>query len=449
MSSDDLGIAPAPADEAAGAPKLLAGRGVKTRLAVTGGLILAVGAWLTPRVAQTPLSAPQELAAPLIEEQRQAREASRPFMGVQDVAARVREYGVAIRPAAWEAVATSNDFASPTVPPPAPTFGVVVSDTFALTHMAALDGRSPVQLSTANGRVADARVVAYEPATGLVLLHIEPLGIPSVTLAADAPPPGTLAVAAAHVQGRDIAIPVFIIAIDDGRYTIAATDGSLAAGMPIYTLEGELLAITAPDRNEIRAFPAAAAVERLIARAGAGAPPSSIGIAFQQISGPLTPAFGDQGVLVTDVVAGGPADLAGLQRGDVLLAVGEDDISSTEAATRALSSLATDTPASLRVARNGRVRLVEVTPALASAVAARARLRLRDDTAGLEARLLFPADILDTARVAPTARVLSINGQSVTSLLQGQRMLRAARTPMALLLRDGDHMFFAALAPDR
>jgi len=449
MSSDGLGITPAPGDEAAAAPKLLSGRGVKTRLAVTGGLILAVGAWLTPRVAQTPLSAPQELAAPLIEEQIQLREASRPFTGVQDVAARVREYGVAIRPAAGEAVATSNDFASPTGPPPAPTFGVVVSDTFALTHIAALDGRSPVQLSTASARVADARVVAYEPATGLVLLHIEPLGIPSVRLASDAPPPGTLAVAAAHVQDRDIAIPVFITAIDGGRYMIAATDGSLAAGMPIYNLDGELLAIAAPDRNEIRAFPAAAAVERLIARAGAGAPPSSIGIAFQQISGPLTPAFGDEGVIITDVVEGGPADLAGLQPGDVLLAVGEGDTNSTEAATRALSSLATDTPTSLRVSRSGRIRVVEVTPAPAYAVAARARVRPSDDTAGIEARLLFPADILDTARVAPTARVLSINGRGVTSILQGQRVLRTGRNPMAVLLRDSDHVFFAALAPDR
>ena len=160
MSFDGLGTTPTAGDEAAAAPKSLSRRGVKTGLAVISGLVLAVGAWLTPRVAPTPLSAPRELAAPLLEEQVQLRAASRPFMGVQDVAARVREHGVAIHPAAAEAVATSNHFASPTRPPQAPTFGVVVSDTFALTHIAALDGRSSVQLSTAGARVADARVEA-------------------------------------------------------------------------------------------------------------------------------------------------------------------------------------------------------------------------------------------------------------------------------------------------
>jgi S1-C subfamily serine protease len=454
MSSDGLGITPAPGDDATTAPKLLSGRGVKTRLAVTSGLILAVGAWLTPRAAQTPLSAPQELAAPLLEEQAQLREASRPFVGVQDVAARVREYGVAIHPAAAPAVATSNDFASQTGPPQAPTFGVVVADTFALTHIAALDGaaldgRSSVQLSTAGARVADARVVAYEPATGLVLLQIDPLGIPAVRLASGAPPPGTLAVAAAAVQGHDVAIPVFITAIDGGRYTMAATNGSLAAGMPIYNLDGELLAIAAPDRNEIRAFPAAAAVERLIARAAAGSPPLSIGIAFQQISELLTRAFGEEGVIITDVVEGGPADLAGLQRGDVLLAVGEADIGSAETATRALSSMPAATATPLRVSRNGRVRNVVVMPALAYEVAARARARADDGPPGIEARALFPAAAFDRAGIPATARVLSINGVAVSSIPQARRVVRAGRNPMAILLRDGDHLFFAALDPDR
>lgn len=432
---------------ATAAPKLLSGRGVKTRIALTSGLILGVGAWLTPRVAQTPLSAPQELAAPLLEEQVQLREVSLPFEGVQDVPARVREHSVAIRVAAPAAVPTSNDFADSTSPPQTAGFGVIVADTYVLTHNAALDGRSPVQLSTAAARMSDAQVVAYEPSTGLVLLQVQRLGAPPARLAGDAPSPGTLAVAAGHREGRDVAIPVFITAVDGERYTIGAMGGSIVPGMPLYNLDGELIAIAAPEPNGIRAFPAAAAAQRLIAQATAGERPSSIGVAFQQINGLLTRAFGDGGVIITEVVAGGPAGVAGLQDGDVLLAIGEEEVESADRAARALSSMAAGTPTSLRVSRNGRVRVIAVTPALAYDVAARARASAGDDAPGIEARVLLPAAVLERAGIPATARVLSINGRAASSLAQARRELRTGRNPMPVLLRHGDHRFFAALEP--
>jgi hypothetical protein len=64
-----------------------------------------------------------------------------------------------------------------------------------LTHSAALDGRSSVPLATADGRMLDARVAAYELSTGLALLQTEPSTRPSLPLAPDAPAAGTLAVA--------------------------------------------------------------------------------------------------------------------------------------------------------------------------------------------------------------------------------------------------------------
>jgi hypothetical protein len=70
---------------------LLAGGAVKLRIALASGLVLVIGAWLAPRAAQTALSAPLEHAAPLLEEQAQLRDASRPFVGVQELAAAVRQ----------------------------------------------------------------------------------------------------------------------------------------------------------------------------------------------------------------------------------------------------------------------------------------------------------------------------------------------------------------------
>jgi len=430
--------------------KLLSGRGMKTRIAAAGVAILAVGAWLTPRAAQTPtpLSAPQERAAPLLEEQVQLREASQPFLGVQDVAARVRGHSVAIAAPALVAIPTRNDFSEPgTRLPQAAGFGAFVSDTYVLAHSVTLGGRSAVPLSITDGRAAEGRVVVYEPSTGLVLLQTEPLGRLPAALADGAPVLGTLAVAVGRWDGGDVAVPVFVTGTGGDRFTITALNDDIRRGMPIYTLQGELLAIAAPDGAEVLAFPAREAAARLIARAAAGERRSSVGVTLQQPVGALARTFGDTGVVVTDVVTGGPADQAGLQAGDVLLAIGDIDVDSVDTARRALSSREIGIPTTLRIVRGGRGRTIEVTPALAYEVAALARARAQDATPGLEVGILFPAPVLDREGVPPAARVISINGRPISSLAQARRELRPGRSPALMLLRQGDDRFFAAIDP--
>src|SRR5712691_4397084 len=76
--------------------KLLARAASKIRIAVASGLVLIVGAWLTPGATQATLSALQEHAAPLLEEQVFLKEASQTFVGVQDVAAKARAHSLGI-----------------------------------------------------------------------------------------------------------------------------------------------------------------------------------------------------------------------------------------------------------------------------------------------------------------------------------------------------------------
>ena len=72
------------------AHKLLGARGVKLRVAAGSICALGLGIWLTPPARPTTLSAPQERAAPLLEEQVQLREVVKPFRGVQEITVRVR-----------------------------------------------------------------------------------------------------------------------------------------------------------------------------------------------------------------------------------------------------------------------------------------------------------------------------------------------------------------------
>jgi S1-C subfamily serine protease len=320
---------------------------------------------------------------------------------------------------------------------------VFVSDTYVLTHALALDGRSSAEVSTTEGQRLTAEVAAYEPVTGLVMLRTETSGGRPAALASQPPEAGTLAVAVGRWQGRDVAVPLFITSVEGDRYVVGAVSGFVTPGMPVYNLDGELLALAADDGREGHAFPIREAATRLIARAATGERLASFGIALQDLAGLLSRAFAEKGALICDVVPGGPATVAGIRPGDVLLAVGDVDVDTVDAASRALGSVQVATATMLRVLRNGRVRLVEVTPALAYEVAALARATNRPS--GPEARTLFPGPLLDQAGIPATARVLSVNGRAVSSRAQTDRELQRSRQPVVLSLVHDNRRFFAAV----
>lgn len=430
--------------------KLLAGGVVKIKIALASGLVLVLGAWLAPRAARTVLSAPQERAAPLLEEQVQLRDVSRPFVGVQEVAAPARHHSVAILQTALPAVPGRNDYSEAAGNAEAVSgFGVFVSDTHVLTHSAALDGRSTAEVSVGSGITASARVVGYEPTTGLVLLQMQrSAGRPPATVAADAPTPGALAVAVGRSDERELAVPVFVTSVSRDEFTIGAVNDALLPGMPVFNLAGELLAIAAPDGRAGRAIPVRHAAERMLARASTGERRSSFGLGFQVPTGRLAERFGNEGVLISDVLPGGPGDAADIRVGDVLLAVGEVRIDSADTATRVLSTAAIGTPTTLRARRGARVSEIQVTAAVAYEIAALARSRV-DDPAGPEARVLFAAAVLEASAIPPSARVIGVNGRRLTTRAQVQRELRLARQSVPVLLRQGSHQFFAAVEPAR
>jgi S1-C subfamily serine protease len=326
-------------------------------------------------------------------------------------------------------------------------FGVFISGRHVLAHTAALDGRSSVPLSGAGGSSIDALVVAYDPPTGLVLLQTDLSEGTEARLALQPPAAGALAAGIGRAEGQEIALPVFISEVRGDRYALGAVGDSVPPGLPLFNLEGELLAIVAAGR-EPYAIPPRSAVDRLLARVATGERLSALGLGFQAPSGLLTAAFGEQGVVITHVIDGGPADSAGIRAGDVLLEVGDITIDSADTATRVFGSRQVGAPVRVRLRREGRLRQVDVTPALAYQVAALGS-PLFASASGPDARTLFTAALLERAAVPPSARVLSINGRVVTSRAQAQRELRVSREPIPVLVQHGDRRFFVAIDPAR
>lgn len=427
-------------------PKLLAGGMVRVRLAVASVLTLGLGALLAPpapSTAQTTLTPPQEYSAPLLEEQVQLRTTARPFRGVVEAASTLTAYGTAILPAA--AAPVSADFAIDGTSSPR-GFGVRVSADEVLTHASGLDGRSVVRLRDASGIEYDGALAAFDPDSGLVLLQTVPSdgALPQITSAVLSP--GALGVAAARWGQRDTVVPAFITSSGDGGYTIGSVGGPLAPGMPLFDLDGNLVAVAAGDSTG-QAFGVADVMTRLRASTSV-LPRASIGVEYQLPPDGLGERFGDHGVVVTHVVDGGPANLSGVAAGDVLLGVGEVEIDSLDSLNRALVAAVAGAPIGLTVSRNGRSRNVQVTPMAAFAVDALAR-RAGGGPAGVDAWALFPEERLAAAGIPPSARILSVNGRLVTTRLAVTRELRRATRPLALLVQEGARRFFVAIEPAR
>lgn len=430
-------------------PKLLGSTRLKIRLALASSLVLVAGALLAPRAVPRALTAPEERAAPLLEAEVQRRGQAQLFRGVQDIGPRVVAHSVAIPRLEEPRPSVVLDFVPPTANSSTPAgFGLVVSSRDVLTHASALEGRSTVQIQASDGIFAEARATAYDPATGLVLLAISgPSALTPAPAAGERPKPGALAAAVAHWAGSELVTPLFVTGVDSDAYTTSVGAVPVLAGTPIYNLDGEVLAVAAGPARNGAAFPVMDALVRLRERAAAGkGRPASLGVALQPLVGALARAFGETGALVSDVIRDGPADRAGVQPGDVLLAVGQTGVESVETAQQVIGTLEAGAQASVRVRRGARERVFEVNVGEALDLAAAGQLARTDRSdAAPAARELFPLTELRAANVPADARVLTLNGRQITSRDEALGLIRRTRPPRLLRLQHNGQRFFARL----
>jgi S1-C subfamily serine protease len=424
---------------------------LKLRVAFVSLAVLVTGSLIAPRATQTTLSPPDERPAPLLEEQTQVRVSAPPFEGVRRVRSQIRGRVVAIPGVQQLTPRITSDYRTAQRSAPGPSgFGVIVTSAGdVLTHEDALDGRTSVRIDAGEGRFAEAHVSGYEPATGLVLLGTSDAGSRESLPAYAAPvEQGTLAAAYSRSDAVETIVPVFITAATSAEYSLASIGARLLPGTPIYNLSGELLAIATGAAERPGAIAARAAADRLLTRVQSGVgQPSSIGVAFQPLDGPITRVFGQTGALVADTVAAGPAATGGVEPGDVLVAVGDTVVESPEAAHIAITSLPLTSPTRVRVRREERTLTFQVTPVPAFEIAALASgADVHAADALLDAREVFAASALAAAGVAPGARVITVNRRPVSSVTGAMRELRRNRSPVLLHLQmPGGGRFFAVV----
>ena len=234
--------------------------------------------------------------------------------------------------------------------------GVIVSaDGYIVTnaHVVAGATRIQVQLSSngapvgrsivrPHGRVSPARLVGLDAETDLALLKVDAEGLPFLELAdSDSVRQGQLVVAVGSPSGLESSMSMGVISAvarqlqPDDRVVHLQTDAPINpgnSGGALVDIEGRLVGIntmilTQSGGSEGLGFAVPSNIVRFVIdqmRRNGFVLRGEIGAEAQTVTPGLAPALGlarDSGVILADVLPGGPADIAGLKIGDIVLSL--------------------------------------------------------------------------------------------------------------------------------
>jgi S1-C subfamily serine protease len=247
-----------------------------------------------------------------------------------------------------------------------------------LTNNHVVEGADSVQVLFSDGTQRKGQVLGTDSGNDLAILKVDlPEGVEPVALAdSDHVKVGATAIAIGSPFGLDQTVTQGIISAvhrdwqpGDGsvKRNLIQTDTPINpgnSGGPLLNAQGEVIGINTMIESPVRgsvgvgfAIPINTAKQLLPKLAsGARIEPTWLGISGQSIDAEFAQQQGlsvQSGVLVGDIVAGGPADEAGLQPGDVITAVDGKALDSMDALAATVSSHVPGDALTLTVTRGG------------------------------------------------------------------------------------------------
>ena len=254
--------------------------------------------------------------------------------------------------------------------------GVIVSEKgYVLTNHHVIEAADEIEVALSDGRRSKARVVGTDPETDMAVLKIDLKNVPAITFAAsDQARVGDIVLAIGNPYGVGQTVTFGIVSALGRHLGISTFENSIQtdaainpgnSGGALVDLNGYLLGInsaiysrTGGSQGIGFAIPSnlARQVMEQILENGA-VTRGWVGIGVQDITPELAESLKlarTSGALVTDVVAGGPADAAGLKPGDVLLSVGEKTVNDYASSLEAISALKPKTSTTLKIQREAK-----------------------------------------------------------------------------------------------
>ncbi len=348
--------------------------------------------------------------------------------------------------------------------------GVIVDpDGYILTNNHVIENAQEITVRLSDSRKFTARLVGRDPKTDVAVLKVDAPGggLPVAELGdSDRLRVGQWAIAIGNPFGLDRTVTVGIIsATARTRVGVATyesfiqTDASINpgnSGGPLLNLDGQVIgintAIVATGQGIGFSIPVNMAKEVMRQLITQGRVVRGwLGIVIQDLSDELASSFGvkeREGVLVTDVMKGGPAETAGLKPGDVITELGGVKITEVPDLQKRVAAVAPGQPMSLTVVRDRKamplsVKLGEM-PAEETVVAS----DLGDESWGLSVEAVSPelaerlelaiprgVVITDVVPSSPAARaglrpgdvVLDVNREPVADVEAFRKLLGAVK----------------------
>ena len=373
--------------------------------------------------------------------------------------------------------------------------GVIVRpDGHILTNHHVIDGADKIHVDLADGRTFSATLVGADEASDLAVLKIEAAGLPTLAFGdSDRMKVGDIVLAFGNPLGVGQTVTMGILSakgratgVGDGSYEdFLQTDAPINqgnSGGALVNLHGELVGINAqilsPSGGSIGlGFAIPSAMARMVTdqlSTDGVVHRSKLGVTVQPVTPELASGLGmvdARGALVSDIESGSPADRAGLQQGDVIVALNGQRVTDANALRNQIASTRPDTEVSLELLRDGNVestsvRLVErertaraipgpvegndaasnfgmavspLTPQVAE------QLELPRTETGLVVTGVDPAGIAASIGIQAGDVIKRVNGREVTTVpaLRAAIDTHLGRPAVMLVNRHGSNLFVA------
>jgi len=345
---------------------------------------------------------------------------------------------------------------------------IVAANGYILTNNHVVEGADKLTVGLSDGRTFTAKVIGTDQKTDIAVVKIDAVNLATVTLAdSDKLRVGDVVFAIGDPLDVGETVTMGIVSakgrnnlrlLDDvgGYENFIQTDAAINlgnSGGALIDAKGRLVginsAIISPSRGNIGigfAIPINLAANIMTSLIATGTVTRGfLGVATQTITVDIAEQFGlpkdAKGVIVTDVTAGGPAEKAGLQSSDVILAVNDQPVASREDLRLLVAEMAPGTKITMSAIRNGQPLTVVVTleklaenpDELLAGIKltpltddARAQLNIDGRVSGL----LITAVKEDSPyadQLTANMVIISINRTAVTDLAKAANLLQAGR----------------------
>jgi serine protease Do len=259
---------------------------------------------------------------------------------------------------------------------------IIDKEGYILTNNHVVEKADEIKVKLADDREFDAKIVGRDPKTDLALIRIEGAWglIPLALGDSDALQVGDWVVAIGNPFGLGHTVTAGIVSakyrqIGAGAYdNFIQTDASINpgnSGGPLLNTAGEVIGINAAIFSQSGgsvgigfAIPVNMAKDLLPQLKRGRVVRGWLGVMIQNVTPEIKKLFNldeEKGALVSDVVAGGPADKAGIERGDVIVAVDGKEIKEMKELPYLIASIPVDKTVTVDVIRKGESKRIQVT----------------------------------------------------------------------------------------